>query len=120
MNKEIKELQEDINGKEIVYVNGDGDEFNAIMIFPPDGKSVAVKPYGYTDDELVSALESVGYDSPRDYMTRPEFCFAIISSSFITTLKYLAIAPINSKIQLSKIKDGEISNLTSVHCPYGG
>lgn len=74
---EIAELMRRINGKQVVYVDDNikGCAINAILLAPPGGEVVTVKPYGYTPQELLELITAIGYNGySLEKVTNVHFC----------------------------------------------
>jgi len=72
----LDELRKEINGKQVVYVDGN-IKVDALMICPPEGEQVSVKPYGYEPERLLELIEKGGYEGwTVEEISAPEFCFA--------------------------------------------
>jgi len=77
MSKSIKDnfkaLRKEINGKQVVWVDGER-EIEVILLSPPKGDEIVVKPYGYTPEELLEIYKDCSYD--LETFADPKFCLA--------------------------------------------
>lgn len=85
----MEELQKEINGKLVVWCSGMLDDLTleGILIWPPNGDSLSLKPYGYDPEELYLNFHMHRDDSlahinesrwTLEYFYRAEFCFASV------------------------------------------
>jgi hypothetical protein len=131
MDKELERLQKEINGAEVTFYDIRPDNgrlwngLDAVLLFPPDGDTVTVKPYGYTPEQLLEYSD--GRHSLQD-IEDPTFCF---SSVQLKACQFLPISEEQVLSQLSKMALREEFDLGSVmrhfkqtdtghaYCPYG-
>jgi hypothetical protein len=122
---EIKYLKK-INGKEVTYIEG-GVEIPAILIWPPGGEQVSVKPFGIKADELADRF-MVAFGAPPEERGRilsevgdPSFCLSefpvgIVDYDVTDTLKKLAVIGDNGKFIYHEITHVDGMGLPT--CPY--
>ena len=83
LNEEVERLKSELNGRTCVY-RGDDDVWDGadcIILCPPDGAILSVKPFGYTPEEL---LEYCNGNRSLDHVSQREFCFASIKMFLAT------------------------------------
>lgn len=126
MKNEIAELMKQINGERVVWVETDGARIDSILLAPPGGHKVTVKPYGYTTKELVAILEDNyfrGYT--EDIVSRPSFCltsYLVEKKDSERVLTQLAELPENGEHDFTTILSRANSSdrsLGNPSCPYG-
>lgn len=75
----LEELQKEINGKQVKHVRTAEAELvmDALMIWPPGGEQVSIKPYGYIPEEVLAILIKYDYtEITLEEVSMPEFCLA--------------------------------------------
>jgi hypothetical protein len=84
MKEEIKKICEQINGKLVKYVETEETNtvIDAILLAPPGGTKVSVKPYGYTPKELADIYIKGGEKTRGRAISAQEkqICFDNVSS----------------------------------------
>jgi hypothetical protein len=126
---ELERLQKEINGKVVVYFDSEtGIKLSAIMLWPPDGGQVSVKPYGHSPKELLAAVENAGIDGwDIEDFKKPEFCFASLR---VGGDVFDILAPMMAQIEEEGIYDTEKFasavakenkgiDFVGPSCPYG-
>ncbi|MCK5020764.1 MAG: hypothetical protein KAS32_27330 [Candidatus Peribacteraceae bacterium] len=119
----LEELRKEINGKQVVWVDRDFPRMriDAILICPPKGKEVSVKPYGYTPKQFSRKLiRKDGYrHCTIKYVSRPEYCISLHSICGKTRRmsEELADIPIGGEYCFEEITVGLIAG-DSPSCPY--
>lgn len=120
----IKTLMEKINGKEVEYIRHDSEaslRMDVLLICPPDGGTVSVKPYGYTPAQVADILEKGGIEGYTARETGdPSFCLAThpTTPEFIETLKELAKIPVGG-VYCFDFVTANGSDGKAPYCPHG-
>jgi hypothetical protein len=97
MEREMKRLQDEINGKEVVHVGKDGLRVDCILLWPPNATDVSVKPFGYTPEELLETIEGAWGPAPegnKDHILSPQFCFTTFAVTWDNVESFRRIADI--------------------------
>lgn len=123
---EMAELMKQINGKLVVYESSSNTEIHidAILLAPPGGSQVSVKPYGYTPKEILDIYHKAGEAWVRlSMLESPDFCFAS-SDTVESNLKSIrAIAKLKQNTGVFNIatldRGHKVSPFSSPSCPYG-
>ena len=123
MNDEMKRLQKEINGKEVVLKADIEGSPNCILIWPPSGKQISIQFYGYTDAEI---LKFVPHRTIEE-INKPDYCLASIQCISVETgeflkdaFKYIASLPNKGTLDFFKAMDiTEEDRGHSPSCPYG-
>ena len=127
MDTELERLQKEINGKVVVYTSA-GVVLDAILLWPPKGEQVSVKPYGHSPEEIATIVAEAGHRGfDAEYFSRPEFCLAALRTGGKT---FNILAPVIAEIEEGSLYDSdelgrmvEKTNvgldLTGPSCPYG-
>ena len=72
----LEELRKEINGKQVVWVEV-GIKMDALLIWPPGGGQISVKPYGYEPEEIADMLKKAGFNGyDVEEVSKPEFCLS--------------------------------------------
>ena len=110
----LDQLRKEINGKQVVYVQ-DALKMNALMISPPGGEGVSIKPYGYTPEETSKMLRGSGFDYSVGEVSKPEFCllFCKLKEDVRCHLETMADMKSESKLSLGT------RGIFNPSCPYG-
>jgi len=124
MKSKLEKLREAINGKQIKYEEShypDEIMFDAILLCPPGGDKVSVKPIGTTPEEILKAHEGrVGFQHfDLEHVSRKEFCFSThgVHEANIEILSALAEIPQGGVYNFVSIC-GESPWSASPSCPY--
>jgi hypothetical protein len=127
MDKELERLQKEINGKVSLWVSEDESfAIESIMIWPPDGDQVSVKPYGYDPEELYILLNLNGRKDSiisLEELRSPQFCLSDypISCSKVV-LQNLANVKEGGTHNFNDIMGNQFAGLFGTgnpSCPYG-
>ena len=129
MDKEMERLQKEINGKVVVYWDSTSNiKLNAILLWPPNGGQVSVKPYGHSPEEILAAVDNAGIEGwVIEDFKKPEFCFAALQ---LGGKVFDILAPMIAQIEEEGIydtqrfadvveKENKGLDLTGPSCPYG-
>jgi hypothetical protein len=124
---ELERLQKEINGKEVVYKD-EGFQMQAILLWPPDGGQISVKPYGHSPEEILAVVEGAGFGGWKiEDFEKPEFCFASlrvegdvfdILAPMIAQIEDEGIYDTN-KFANAVAKENRGLDLVGPSCPYG-
>ena len=121
----LKELRKEINGKQVVYVKDSCNiRFDALLICPPNGEQVSVKPYGYEPEEIVAAYHEGGWGWVElETVKAKEFCFAAcnVVEKVRHILEKLADMPDKGVVDWGKVTGDSTTSLfgDQPSCPYG-
>lgn len=122
----LEELRKEINGKQVVYADAEMNvRFDALLICPPDGEQVSVKPYGYSPQEILQRYHDAGENWVElGAVSAKEFCFlsARAREKNREALEKLADLKDGAIVQLSTLTDDDpVSRILGGQpsCPYG-
>ena len=123
MRRTVAELCKEINGKQVVWVRGDGHTFgvNAIIYAPPKGSSIVVKPYGYEPEDLLEIFNSNGWDTTLSQISRPTFClsrYGVGDKDIAEILRKLVEIPDGGECNCDNVLKVSTSPGGGPICPY--
>lgn len=132
-SEEIKELMKQINGTEVVYQDEEEDivGFKAIILAPPGGSHVTVKPLEDSPEEVLEKFHAIGAKNlTLEMVKKPTFCYLELpitsAESNMQTLKNIATLKTGDVCEATTIihqseSDKLIGAFTSKKpsCPYG-
>ena len=123
----LDELRKEINGKQVIYVDP-RIKVDALLICPPGGSQISVKPYGYTPEELQSIYRKADWLRSIKELSDPKFCILSYRIDEGDEADELLnwFADISGEGFTLNVKDVEdISRKSQMHsggspsCPYG-
>jgi hypothetical protein len=121
MDKEIERLQKGINGKVVKWSSPsewEGLVLDAILLWPPDGQKVTLKPYGYKPRELSNLLGEF-FDLER--VSHHSFCLSSLNveDDTVKYIKRIADIPENGEYIAEKLYAEWGGTGDNPSCPYG-
>lgn len=120
--KRLETLRKEINGKQLKYREPfrSALKMDVLLICPPGGKSVVVKPYGHTPKEVRDMInEHVHAGFSLEKVSAPSFCIAKhdVCEATRATLEYIAKIPQGGTYNF-KTATGMTSGCGEPSCPY--
>ena len=120
--KRLSTLRKEINGKQVKYKEPfrSGLVMDAILLCPPGGEAVVIKPYGYTPKEVRSRLNKhLHMNITLSRVSAPEFCLARhnVEESTRACLERIAKIPLGGTYNFKTVT-GRTSGGGNPSCPY--
>jgi hypothetical protein len=125
---ELEQLQKEINGKRVVYrEKGVAIALDAIILWPPKGEKVTVKPYGITPEEIRRVVIASGLVSEEDMISieeisKPDFCFSAFKvggQDWDGVVRRFASIPEGGEYYFEAIAPPKYDTWGQPSCPYG-